>query len=69
MIGTHFDIIKFDDTARIRVGSQFNPRSAQKELKHSDEVKDIMKKSQFMGRWLSVSGNQPTVLSILGIGF
>ncbi len=69
LVGTHFDIISFDDKARMRAGSQFNPKSAQKELKQSDEVEEIMKKSQFMGRWLSVSGNQPTVLSILGIGF
>lgn len=68
LIGAHFDIIQFDEHARVRASSQFNPQEAQKELKKSDEVGEIMKKSQFIGRWLSVSGNQPTVLSILGIG-
>ena len=69
VIGAHFDIIAFDDDARICPASEFNPKSAQKSLKQSDEIEEIMKKSHFVGRWLSVSGNQPTVLSILGIGF
>ena len=68
LVGAHFDIIQFDEDARVRASSQFNPTEAQKELKKSDEVGEIMKKSQFIGRWLSVSGNQPTVLSILGVG-
>ena len=68
LIGAHFEIIKFDKDARMRASSQFNPKTVQKELKKSDEVSEIMKKSHFMGRWLSVSGNQPTVLSILGVG-
>lgn len=69
VIGVHFDIIKFDEKARMRAGSQLNPKSAQKELKQSVEIEEIMKKSHFLGRWLSVSGNQPTVFSILGVGF
>lgn len=69
LVGTHFDIINFDDNARMRAGPQFNPKSAPKEMKQSDEVEEIMKKSHFIGRWLSVSGNQPTILSILGICF
>lgn len=68
LIGVHFDIIQFDDDARVRASSRFNPKGTQKELKKSEDVGEIMKKSHFMGRWLSVSGNQPTVLSILGIG-
>ena len=68
LIGVHLDIICFDDDARMRTASQFNSNAAQKESKKSDEVGEIMAKSHFMGRWLSVSGNQPTVLSILGIG-
>lgn len=68
VIGAHFDIIAFDDNARICIASQFYPKSAQKYLKQSDEIDEIMKKSHFLGRWFSVSGNQPTVLSILGIG-
>lgn len=68
LLGVHFDIIRFDDEARMRTSSQFNPKSAQNELEKSGEIGEIMKKSHFIGRWLSVSGNQPTVLSILGIG-
>lgn len=68
LVGAHFDIIQFDDKARLRASSQFNPKAAQNELKKSDEIGEIMQKSHFIGRWLSVSGNQPTVLSILGIG-
>lgn len=67
-IGTHFDIIQFDSEARLRSSEGFNPQFAQKHIKKSHEVGEIMKKSHFMGRWLSISGNQPTVLSILGIG-
>lgn len=69
VIGAHFNIINFDENARMRAASQFNSKLAQKELKQSEEVEEIMKKSHFVGRWLSVSGNQPTVLSILGVGF
>lgn len=68
VIGAHFDIIAFDDHAQMRAAPQFYPKSVLKALKQSDEIEEIMKKSQFVGRWLSVSGNQPTVLSILGIG-
>ena len=68
LVGAHFDIIQFDDAARLRTSSQFNPKAAQNELKKSDEIGEIMQKSHFIGRWLSVSGNQPTVLSILGMG-
>ncbi|MBZ6380032.1 hypothetical protein B5C34_00035 [Pacificimonas flava] len=68
LIGVHFDIIRFDERARMRASSKFNPKTARPELRKSDEVKEIMNKSRFVGRWLSVSGNQPTVLSILGIG-
>merc|ERR1712232_1350182 len=68
IVGTHLDIIKFDEDARVRASLQFNPKEAQKELKKSDEIGEIMRKSQFIGRWLSVSGNLPTVLSILGVG-
>ena len=68
LIGSHLDIIQFDNRARIRASEQFDPKTTQKELKKSEEIGEIMKKSHFMGRWLSVSGNQPTVLSILGIG-
>ena len=68
LLGVHFDIIRFDDEARMRASSQFNPKSVQNDLKKSDEIEEIMRKSHFIGRWLSVSGNQPTILSILGIG-
>lgn len=68
LIGVHFDILQFNESARICTSSQFNPETAQSQLKKSEEIGEIMKKSHFLGRWLSVSGNQPTVLSILGIG-
>jgi hypothetical protein len=68
LVGTHLEIIRFDEDARLRTSSRFFPGEAQEKVKKSDEVEEIMKKSQFIGRWLSVSGNQPTVLSILGIG-
>ena len=68
LIGVHLDIVQFDDEAQVRTSSHFNPNAAQNELRKSDEIAEIMKKSHFIGRWLSVSGNQPTVLSILGIG-
>lgn len=68
LIGVHFDILHFDDEARMCASSQFNLKTVHDELKKSDEIIEIMKKSHFVGRWLSVSGNQPTVLSILGIG-
>jgi hypothetical protein len=68
LVGTHFDIIQFDNEARLRASSQFNPKAVQNDLQKSGEIGEIMHKSRFIGRWLSVSGNQPTVLSILGIG-
>lgn len=47
LIGAHFGIIAFDDKARLRAASQFNPKSAQEVLKQSDEVQEIMKKVTF----------------------
>lgn len=36
--------------------------------KESQDLPDIYKKSVFLGRWLSHSGTEPTILSILGVG-
>lgn len=62
-VGAHLQIIAFDEEARLNPSERFEPKT-----KESKEVAEIMKKSYFLGRWLGVSGNQPTILSILGIG-
>lgn len=33
----------------------------------SDEVRDCLKKSQFVGRWLATAGSVPTVMALWGI--
>ena len=67
-VGAHFDIIQFDNEGRLQASAGHDPKFNGKAASISDEVDEIMKKSHFLGRWLSISGNQPTVLSILGIG-
>lgn len=68
IIGVNFSILRFDERARMHASNELNPVKAQEYIKKSDEIGEIMKKSEFLGRWLSVSGNEPTILSILGIG-
>lgn len=37
-------------------------------VKQSIEIPEIFRRAHFLGRWLTTTGNPPTVLSILGIG-
>lgn len=68
VVGVHFNILTINSMGKIEPHENHNFSSLPDEAKKSVEISDIVKRSNFLGRWLAVSGNQPTVLSILGIG-
>ncbi len=58
--------LEIDDSGGIILGRK--PRGlAGYETGSSDEVRDCLKRAQFVGRWLATAGSVPTVMALWGI--
>lgn len=68
LVGTNQGQLILDEHRRLRPGADTSLAESSRLTQHSIEIPDILKRSYFVGRWLSVCGNTPTVFSVLGIG-
>lgn len=60
------NVLRIEPTGNVESGS-LKLRGVTAFQQKSEEVRDVYKKSQFIGRWLSQAGNSTTVFAMLGV--
>ena len=59
-------VIAFDDTGRLQVGD--GPlRGISTYPNTSDDIKQAVRRAEFVGRWFALAGTTTTIFSLLGV--